>query len=242
MPSRPKVDVDLLLYMFQEYEKGVSFQYLIDTLKIDTNINTLYPIYKYYKTHGIETLLTKAQYNHYPKDLKLKMVNECFNSNQSAQDLAIKYNIRSSTQFKSWIKMDTEGKEIQKQSPNSEVYIMKARQTTFEERVAIVEYYLNHKQSYREVAEHFNITYGQIYQWILKYQAHGSDGLVDGRGKGKTQSILTSEEQKEAEIRVLKERNRLLEMENNVLKKYNEIEREMIRKDNKSRRTKQAKR
>lgn len=74
MPSHPKVDVDLLLYMFQEYEKGVSFQYLIDTLKIDT-----------------------------------------------------------------------EGKEIKKQSPKSEVYIMKARQTTFEERVAIVEYYLNHK-------------------------------------------------------------------------------------------------
>ncbi|SUL79334.1 insertion element protein [Staphylococcus aureus] len=34
---------------------------------------------------------------------------------------------------------------------------MKARKTTFEERVTIVEYYLNHKQSYREVAEHFNI-------------------------------------------------------------------------------------
>lgn len=221
MPSHPKVDVDLLLYMFQEYEKGVSFQYLIDTLKIDININTLYPKYKYYKTHGIETLLPKAQYNHYPKDLKLKIVNECFNSNQSAQDLAIKHNIRSSTQVKSWIKIDTEGKEIKKQSPKSEVYIMKARQTTFEERVAIVEYYLNHKQSYREVAEHFNITYGQIYQWVQKYQANGSDGLVDGRGKGKPQSILTSEEQKEAEIRVLKERNRLLEMENNVLKKYN---------------------
>lgn len=174
--------------------------------------------------------------------MKLKIVNECFNSNQSAQDLAIKYNIRSSTQVKSWIKMDTEGKEIKKQSPKSEVYIMKARQTTFEERVAIVEYYLNHKQSYREVAEHFNITYDHIYQWIQKYQAHGSDGLVDGRGKGKPQSILTSEEQKEAEIRVLKERSRLLEMENNVLKKYNEIEREMIRKYNKSRRTKQSKR
>jgi transposase len=33
MTSHPKVDVDLLLYMFQEYEKGISFQYLIDTLK-----------------------------------------------------------------------------------------------------------------------------------------------------------------------------------------------------------------
>ena len=47
--------------------------------------------------------------------------------------------------------MDTEGKEIKKQSPKSEVYIMKARQTTFEERVAIVEYYLNHIRPYLSV-------------------------------------------------------------------------------------------
>ncbi|MRM63832.1 IS3 family transposase, partial [Staphylococcus aureus] len=54
MSIKPKVDIDVLLYMFQEYEKGVSFQYLIDTLQLDINVNTLYPKYKYYKTHGIE--------------------------------------------------------------------------------------------------------------------------------------------------------------------------------------------
>ncbi|HDG9916465.1 TPA: IS3 family transposase, partial [Staphylococcus aureus] len=43
MPIKPKVDIDVLLYMFQEYEKGVSFQYLIDTLQLDINVNTLYP-------------------------------------------------------------------------------------------------------------------------------------------------------------------------------------------------------
>ncbi|HCY0525826.1 TPA: transposase, partial [Staphylococcus aureus] len=112
MSIKPKVDIDVLLYMFQEYEKGVSFQYLIDTLQLDINVNTLYPKYKYYKTHGIETLLTQKQYNHYSKELKLKVVNEYLNSNQSTQDLAIKYNIRSSTQVKNWIKMYTVGKEI----------------------------------------------------------------------------------------------------------------------------------
>ncbi len=61
MPIKPKVDIDVLLYMFQEYEKGVSFQYLIDTLQLDINVNTLYPKYKYYKTHGIEnTTYTKT--------------------------------------------------------------------------------------------------------------------------------------------------------------------------------------
>ncbi|HCZ5843814.1 TPA: IS3-like element ISSau2 family transposase [Staphylococcus aureus] len=223
MSIKPKVDIDVLLYMFQEYEKGVSFQYLIDTLQLDINVNTLYPKYKYYKTHGIETLLTQKQYNHYSKELKLKVVNEYLNSNQSTQDIAIKYNIRSSTQVKNWIKMYTVGKEIKNQSPKTGVYIMKARKTTFEERVTIVEYYLNHKQSYREVAEHFNISYGQIYQWVHKYQAHGKNGLVDGRGKGKPKSMMTPEEQKEAEIQALKAQNRLLEMENDVFKKVSSI-------------------
>ncbi|WP_225414853.1 ATP-binding cassette domain-containing protein, partial [Staphylococcus aureus] len=121
MSIKPKVDIDVLLYMFQEYEKGVSFQYLIDTLQLDINVNTLYPKYKYYKTHGIETLLTQKQYNHYSKELKLKVVNEYLNSNQSTQDIAIKYNIRSSTQVKNWIKMYTVGKEINFTIPQNKV-------------------------------------------------------------------------------------------------------------------------
>ncbi|MGZ2447245.1 transposase, partial [Staphylococcus saprophyticus] len=76
-----------------------------------------------------------------------------------------------------------------------------------------------------------------------KYKVHGRDGLQDGRGKGKPKSILTPEEQKEAEIQALKSRNKILEMENKVLKKYQEIEREMInQKTSKSSHTKRLKR
>ena len=47
----------------------------------------------------------------------------------------------------------------------------------------------------------------------------------------------------EAEIQALKDRNKILEMENKVLKKYQEIEREMInQKTSKSSHTKRLKR
>ncbi|SPZ97318.1 transposase [Staphylococcus aureus] len=59
MSIKPKVDIDVLLYMFQEYEKGVSFQYLIDTLQLDINVNTLYPKYKYYKPMVLKHYLHK---------------------------------------------------------------------------------------------------------------------------------------------------------------------------------------
>lgn len=120
---------------------------------------------------------------------------------------------------------------------------MKARKTTYEERLNIVNFYLDNELSYKEIARKFNVTYGQVYQWVQKYKKHGSDGLIDRRGKGKSQSILTSEEVNEAEIKALKERNKILEMENKVLKKYQEIEREMMnQKSNKSRHTKRSKR
>lgn len=47
-----------------------------------------------------------------------------------------------------------------------------------------------------------------------KYKEHGEDVLVDGRGKGKPQTMMSSEELKEAEIKALKERNKLLENKN----------------------------
>ncbi|MCO6290563.1 hypothetical protein LZT99_05355 [Staphylococcus epidermidis] len=47
-----------------------------------------------------------------------------------------------------------------------------------------------------------------------KYKEHGEDVLVDGRGKGKPQTMMSSEELKEAEIKTLKERNKLLENKN----------------------------
>ncbi|WP_373792421.1 hypothetical protein, partial [Jeotgalibaca porci] len=54
------------------------------------------------------------------------------------------------------------------------------------------------------------------------------DGLIDGRGRGKPESIQTDEERIQAEITVLKARNEYLETENAALKKLEEVERELM--------------
>ncbi|WP_135789128.1 hypothetical protein [Staphylococcus aureus] len=54
MSIKPKVDIDVLLYMFQEYEKGVSFQYLIDTLQLD--INSVVRLFLCFITQGMSIL------------------------------------------------------------------------------------------------------------------------------------------------------------------------------------------
>ncbi|PCF37935.1 hypothetical protein B5C06_12195 [Staphylococcus delphini] len=139
-----KLNVNQYLHIFEAYEKGYSFQYIINALNIDINPQTLSYKYRDYKAHGIEVLLPNTKRNCYPKELKLNIINEYLHSDLSSYDLAIKYGIRSATQVKNWITMYTEGKEISDKSQYSEVYRMKSRKVTYEERVNIVQYYLNH--------------------------------------------------------------------------------------------------
>ena len=61
-----------------------------------------------------------------------------------------------------------------------------------------------------------------------KYKEHGPDGLIDGRGRGKPDSIQTEEERIQAENAALKARNEYLKTENAALKKLEEVERELM--------------
>lgn len=44
----------------------------------------------------------------------------------------------------------------------------KGRKTTLEERQEIVAYCLEHDTEYKLAAEHFNVSYAQVYQWMKK--------------------------------------------------------------------------
>ena len=48
-----------------------------------------------------------------------------------------------------------------------------------------------HEMDYAQTAEKYQVFYQQIYQWIRKYQSNGVEGLVDKRGKRKTESEMS---------------------------------------------------
>ena len=243
MTRKMKVDINILLKAFELYEEGYSFLNVIEVLSLNITHGRLGEKYHRYKLYGINGLLPKTKNNSYSSSFKLQIVNEYFNEDLSLTQLAIKYNISSHTTIRNWIKRYTMGKENKTYSPKPEVYTMKARKTSLKERIEIVKDYIENNSDYKTIAEKYSVTYGQVYNWVKKYKAHGNAGLEDGRGKGKPQSIMTEEEIKDAEIKALKERNKYLEMENEVLKKRREFEREMMnQKVNKSRRTKRSKR
>jgi transposase len=100
----------------------------------------------------------------------------------------------------------------------------KGRNTTYEERLKIVSYCIEHGNDYTAAVEKYGVSYQQIYSWVRKYNENGAEGLVDKRGKRKSESEMTELEKLRAENRLLEARNRRLELECAVLKKLEEIE------------------
>ena len=101
----------------------------------------------------------------------------------------------------------------------------KGRKTTYEERVEIVTYCIEHEMDYAQAAEKYQVSYQQVYQWIRKYQSDGAPGLVDKRGKRKTENEMSELEKLRAENRLLQAEKRKAELEIAFLKKLDEIER-----------------
>ena len=62
-----------------------------------------------------------------------------------------------------------------------------------------------------------------MYQWVKKFEELGENGLIDRRGKPKLE--LSREDKEKIEIRKLKKDNEKLRMENDFLKKLQELER-----------------
>ena len=102
----------------------------------------------------------------------------------------------------------------------------KARQTTSEERIAIVQDCLANNKNYGAMALKYNCSYQQVRNWVLRYEQMGTAGLEDRRGRRiGSQPARTPEEELRDKIADLEQRNRDLQMENDLLKKVRELER-----------------
>ena len=101
-----------------------------------------------------------------------------------------------------------------------------ARLTNVEERVQIAKDCIANGDNYGETALKHNVSYQQVYQWVKKYKELGDTGLEDRRGRRKKDQAPRSElEKAQIEIARLKHELYLTQMERDLLKKVEEIER-----------------
>ena len=101
-----------------------------------------------------------------------------------------------------------------------------SRGTTQAERVEIAKAGLASGKNYGEIAKRYNVSYQQVRTWTLRFEELGEAGLEDRRGKRKKDQAPRSElEKAQIEIAELKHKLYFAEMERDLLKKLDEIER-----------------
>lgn len=177
-----------------------------------------------YQTEGATSLLPQSENRRYSPTLKEAAVKDYLSGGDSLRAICKIYGIRSTRQLREWIKMYNGHKDFKKQTGGSRM--TKGRETTQAERIAIAKECLTNGKNYGEVAIQRNISYQQARSWTLKYIEGGESALEDRRGqRKKDQHPRTELEQAQIEIEQLKHRLKMLEMENRLLKKLEEIER-----------------
>lgn len=219
-----KNNVDEIIKAVERYKNGETSQGA-EAKRLGVSQQTFQDWIRKHETFGIDGFEHTGHRN-YPRELKKSAVNAYLSGEGSQASICKKYGISSRTQLQNWIKMYNGHKELRpSRGRGSDIYMTKGRTTTYEERIEIVSYCIEHGNDYPATIERYGVSYQQIYSWVRKYNEKGAEGLVDKRGKRKAESEMTEVEKLRAENRMLEARNRRLEMENAVLKKLEELER-----------------
>ena len=160
----------------------------------------------------------------YLVELKYQAVGDYLSGGGALREICRKYGIRSTRQLRNWIKLYNSHKELKCYTGGSRM--TKGRETTQAERIAVAKACIDNGKNYGEVAIAYKVSYQQARSWTLKYIEGGEAALEDRRGqRKKDQQPRTELEQAQIENDQLKHKLKMLEMENRLLKKLEEIER-----------------
>jgi transposase-like protein len=178
-----------------------------------------------YEVEGIQGLVSQSHNRSYPVELKRMAVEEYLAGGISLRQICKKYKVRDIHLLREWIKRYNSGKSFgRKMSGGSRM--KKARKTSQEERIQIVKACMERGFDYGATALEYKVSYHQVYTWVQKYKELGEAGLEDRRGKRTaSQTPRTEIEELRIKIAQLEHEKYMLQMERDVLKKLDEIER-----------------
>ena len=160
----------------------------------------------------------------YTKEFKTKVVLEYLSGELGGRPMvAKKYNIPDST-LKNWInKYNSGGFDNLTKKLNNNKY-------TSEFKLSVIQYRQINNTSYRETAEHFDISNGSVIcNWERAYQERGLSGLENNRGRPKKDMSKADKkaknekpikESEREELIRLREKNKYLKMQILFEKKF----------------------
>ena len=160
----------------------------------------------------------------YSVELKMQAVQSYQNGEGSLREICRKYGISDKHVLQDWIMWYNGHREFkERSSAKGEIYMTKGRKTTQEERAEIVAFCIEHNYDYGLTVETYNVSYQQVDAWVRKYEEGGVDKLRDNRGRTKQVEEMTEVEKLKAEMKILEAKNRQLEIENEFIKKLQEL-------------------
>ena len=160
----------------------------------------------------------------YNSELKIAAVKSYLAGEGSLIQTCKKFGILRHKQLQDWIMWYNGHKDIKWcNSAKGEIYMSKGRKTTQEERTEIVAFCIEHNYDYVLTVETYGVSYNQIYAWVRKYEEGGVDKLKDNRGRTKPMEEMSEIEKLKAEMKILEAKNRQLEIENEFIKKLQEL-------------------
>lgn len=178
-----------------------------------------------YRSLGPNGLINTSKNTVYTVELKTRAVQDYLSGGGSHMEICRKYGIKSTCQLRNWI-LKYNGHEKLKVSRTGGAPIMtNGRKTTYDERVEIVKYCIEHQNNYAETAQKYQVSYQQVYSWTTKYEKNGIEALLDKRGKRKPEGEMSGVEKLRVQNKLLEAKNRRQQMEIDFLKKLDEIER-----------------
>ena len=179
------------------------------------NWKTLQKWVMQYEAEGAAAFLPGRREHIYSPELKLQA------------EFSKKYGLRDRRQLQNWLKVyNAHGDFNSRKNSGGGSCMRQGRDTTQEERIQIVKDCLASGKKYGEMALKYKVSYQQVRTWTLRFEEMGEAGLEDRRGKRKKdQKPRTELEKAQIEIEQLKHKLYLAEMERDLLKKLDEIER-----------------
>lgn len=187
------------------------------------NHQSFYAWLKKYQMYGAEGLLNIMKNKDYSETVKIQAVEDYLDGKASQREICRQYKISSNSILHLWINKYNGHETHKSHNSQGEKSMAKGRKTTFEERVEIVSFCIANNNNYQKTADKYQVSYQQVYSWTKKYEEHGAESLLDYRGKHKDQYEMSEAERLAAQLKLLEAENNRLKMENDYLKKLEEV-------------------
>lgn len=225
MPQKQKICVEEKLRLIKKYQAGdVGRNEAAKIAGVSTA--TFSEWVKNYEIDGSDAFFCLKN-RVYSRELKTEAVNEYLSGNDSLLGICKKYKIRSHSRLQQWIKLyNAHGDFNSEKQSGGGSYMQQGRETTQEERIEIARDCIAMGGNYGASALKYKVSYQQARTWTLRLKELGEAGLEDRRGRRKRDQMPRTElEQAQIEIERLKHKLYLAEMERDLLKKLDEVER-----------------